>query len=214
MPSASASLEPHPEVTEAVDTGRLLWTPSNRAALHAFAAEPPPTHIDKLASPKKKQLARKRHTLMPLPRGSGLNTSLHEHVVPPVDPAARLLSSTIVSSRRALPQFSSEPAIFEASSSRENLPLGAKVSWRSGQAPPWSPMLARERALLEHALNHRNNLAFMYQLETGKLPQVPRTAQRAPKWNSSQLGLYRDWPKGLLVPPDGQLPRAASWGQF
>ena len=58
-----------------------------------------------------------------------------------------------------------------------------------------------------------------------RLPRVPRTTQRNPQFNSSQLGLYRDWPKGLLRPPKElhmptsptakQLaPRSASWGQL
>ena len=196
----------------------LLWTPTSRAALLEFLPAEQPTRIDRLATPKNPRLARK---LVTLPQ----SLELADDLVPVVESSARLLQPTISHIRRALPEARSVGAIFEASSSRDDLPLEAKVPWRSDAAPPWSPYNADERRLLEHSLKQRSALLATVRYDAQRLPRVPRTTQRNPQFNSSQLGLYRDWPKGLLRPPKElhmptsptakQLaPRSASWGQL
>ena len=207
-------------------TSLLLWTPTSRAALLEFLPAEQPTRIDRLATPKNPRLARKLVTLAPPPTiTGGALSELADDLVPVVESSARLLQPTISHIRRALPEARSVGAIFEASRSRDDLPLEAKVPWRSDAAPPWSPYNADERRLLEHSLKQRSALLATVRYDAQRLPRVPRTTQRNPQFNSSQLGLYRDWPKGLLRPPKElhmptsptakQLaPRSASWGQL
>ena len=168
----------------------LLWTPKNRAALHQLAASPlpPQTRIGRLAKPKRVQLTRKLVKLHVQNMGN-VKGSLPQ--APSIDPQARFLAGTFASSRRTLPRSGFEPTMQASSISRLGLPLEAAVPWRSPRSPPWA----------------RRSLARDFELAKQSEPAVqtpfslvPSTLLRHPKWNSSQLGVYQDWPKGLLLP--------------
>jgi len=175
-----------------------LCTPHNLAALAAIsdqmerdADNSRPAH-KRLSGPKVRMPARKQVTL-------SRPTSSAE-LVPAVSPLSGVLTPTVSVARRSLPESMSQPALFTASVSRLNLPLEASVPWRSSRAPPWSPLNLRERALLEQSLQDRAELTLSMRLEAQRRSLVPNTLSLPPKWNSAQLGLYDEWPKGLLRP--------------
>ena len=172
----------------------LLWTPENRAALHQLAASPrsSPTRISTLARPKRRQLTRKL-VMLQMPR-TGVPTSPPPDL-PSIDPRARFLSDTFVTSRRTLPTSVSEPTLLTSSISCLGLPLEAAVPWRSPRSPPWA-----RRSLAHNFETARQRESQPTALQIPTAPPPPISLLRPPQWNSSQLSMYSEWPKGFLLP--------------
>jgi len=176
----------------------LLCSAKNLANLHRITDKlekdrfnDKPAHV-RLKAPKQRMPARKNAEL-------ARPTSAAESV-PRLERASRVLDSTTSVKMRSLPESQSTPALFAASVSKLGLPLEASVSWRSQRAPPWAPLNVRERQLLERSLQERAELTLSMRLEAERRGVVPMTTKLLPKWNSAQLGLYEDWPRGLLRP--------------
>ena len=117
--------------------------------------------------------------------------------------SASLLSTS--SSLPSLARRAHKPAApaFAASVSKLRLPLEAGVSWRSPHAPSWSPTpgmeaKSQEARLLRHTRAERAKLLSSMKSFAASLPRVPRTVARAPTLSTSQVGLYKEWPKGLV----------------
>lgn len=125
-------------------------------------------------------------------------------LIPVIKPIARLRCQTVATSRRQLPEVRSLPAL-TACVTKYGHPFEASVPWRSERAPSWSPRPLRESQLFDRARQERAQLAASMSL--GSLPLVPRTTLRHPQWNSSQLGMYDEWPKGLLRSVGAERPR-------
>mmetsp|Transcript_13077 Transcript_13077/g.33531 ORF Transcript_13077/g.33531 Transcript_13077/m.33531 type:complete len:245 (-) Transcript_13077:210-944(-) len=153
-----------------------------------------PVH-KRLSEPRHRRMSRKDFKLLE-------PVSSAEQLVPAIDPQTPFLAETMSVFRRRLPESVLEPEYFTASVSKCNLPLEASVSHRSSRALPWAPSNARERAVLEQLLQERAELSLSMRLEESRRPLVPRTLSRTPTWSSSQLGLYKDWPKGLGRPEE------------
>jgi len=189
--------------------GIMLWTPTKQAELAAFLPpRPSPPAAHRLCQPRRRHPARKLASLdlSAPPEPSEL--------VPRVRPTARLLNETSGFSRKSMPQATPLEAVFTASTSKLRLPLEASVAWRSSRAPSWSPHSDREEQLLQSTLRERVRLLAAKRSFAASLPLVPRTSYREPVLNSSQYGLYREWPKGALLPLARSLdPLGKSWDE-
>ena len=172
---------------------RQLQQISEKLERDAFNAKP--AH-KRLNTPKYIQLARHNMTL------SRPASSAELLPVPGLEPSIPecLLIPTSSWKMHSLPESASAPGKFRASVSKLGLPLEASVSHRNPRAPPWSPVNAREREMLERSLQERAELSLSMRIDASRRTLVPQTLSREPRWNSAQLGFFQDWPKGLLRP--------------